>query len=314
MFNGPFSTTPVSEQLMSERQTLSYLASKLQSVGISPKTQFGQNFLIDLNLLDLIARTGELTKSDVVLEVGTGMGSLTSRLATQAAHVVSVEIDRDMHGLAQSELRAFANVTLLRMDALQKKHRMHPDVLHEIQQAMDRTGATRFKLVANLPYNVATPIISNMLSSVPLVERMVVTIQRELGERVTAVPRTKDYSALSIWIQSQADCALVRVMPPDVFWPRPKIDSAILKIVPSLEKRQRIGNPDFFHKTVRDIFCHRRKLLRSSLISALPDAVPKTAVDELIAALGFPANVRAEELSIDEFIRLVDAIHELAPA
>ncbi len=296
---------------MSERQTLTYLASKLQSAGISPKTQFGQNFLIDLNLLDFIARTAELSPSDVVLEIGTGMGSLTTRLADRAAHVVSVEIDREMHGLAQVELRSLSNVTLLRMDALQNKHRIAPDILSKIRDIMTSSRAERFKLVANLPYNVATPIISNMLTSEPLVSSMVVTIQRELGERVTASPRTKDYSALSVWMQSQAECQIVRIMPPNVFWPRPKVDSAILKIVPSAEKRARIRHVEFFHQTVRDIFCHRRKLLRSSLDSALPDRISKSAVDGLIESLGLPPKVRAEELTVEDFIRMIDAVHAL---
>ncbi len=217
---------------MSERQTLSYLQKRFELARIEPQTRFGQNFLIDLNLVQLIAKTAELGPRDVVLEVGTGLGSLTTLLAQQAGHVVTVEIDRHLAAMARQEFEKFPNVTLLEQDALKSKSQLHPTVIETLQARVAAIGGGRLKLVANLPYNVATPILSNLLDIEPWPVCMVATIQRELAERITAAPRTKDYSALSIWMQAQCQTEIVRVMAPSVFWPRPKVESAILAIRP----------------------------------------------------------------------------------
>ena len=136
---------------------------------------------------------------------------------------------------------------------------------------------------------------------------MTVTIQKEVADRLTAVPSTKDYSALSIWVQSQCDVEVLRIMPPEVFWPRPKVHSAIVRIVPNAEKKAGIPDPDFFHSFVRSMFFHRRKFLRSELISAFKGQLDKPAVDGLMTELELPGNARAEELSVAAMLRLADA-------
>ena len=291
---------------MSDRQTQSYLSERFEQAGVRPKMKYGQNFLIDLNLVDLLARTADIGPSDVVLEVGTGAGSLTTKMAALAAHVVTVEIDGSLARVARRELEPFKNVTLLQMDALKTKNRMQDAVIAAIQEQVQAEPGRRFKLAANLPYNVATPIISNLLSIEPLAERMVVTIQKELAERITAKPRTKDYSALSIWMQSQCDCEIVRIMPPSVFWPRPKVDSAILLVRPNREKQSRIQNLEYFHETIRAIFCHRRKFLRSAILSAMKDKLDRTTVDAILANANYGPQARAEELSVEQLIDLVE--------
>lgn len=292
---------------MSQRHTLSYLAHRLESVGIKPKTRFGQNFLIDINLVELIAKSAQLSKRDVVLEVGTGLGSLTKFLAESAGQVVTVEIDSHVAPLARAELESFDNVTLLELDALKNKHRFAPEVIQTLHEKLAAVPGGRLKLVANLPYNVATPIISNFLSVEPWPVRIVATIQKELAERIVAQPRTKDYGSLSIWIQSQAKADIVRIMSPKVFWPRPKVDSAIVDIRPQKVLRDRIGDVEFFHEFVRSVFLHRRKFLRSALVSALKDQLDKAAVDELMAELKLSADSRAEQLSVEEMIELAKA-------
>ena len=289
---------------MSQRQTLTYLSERLKSVGIEPKTRFGQNFLIDLNLVEMIARTAQLTKKDVVLEVGTGMGSLTRLLAAQAAHVVTVEIDRHIVPLAKEEFAEFDNITLLELDALKNKSQFDPLVIETLRERLATVPGGKLKLVANLPYNVATPIISNLLSVMPWPTRMVVTIQKELAERIVAEPRTKDYSALSIWIQSQAKAEIVRVMPPSVFWPRPKVDSAIVDIRPQKVLRDRIGDVSFFHTFVRSIFLHRRKFLRSAMVGGMKGHLDKAAIDEILGQVEIRPDCRAEQLTVDEMIEL----------
>lgn len=168
--------------------------------------------------------------------------------------------------------------------------------------------------MANLPYNVATPIISNLLTVEPLVSKMVVTIQKELAERIAASPRTKDYSALSIWIQSQCHAEIVREMPPSVFWPRPKVDSAILAITPDPVLRARIHDLEYFHQTVRALFFHRRKFLRSVVISAMKESLSKEQVDQILNEAGFDANSRAEELTIEQIIDLIERLRKATSA
>lgn len=292
----------------SPRQTLSYLQDKFRRAGVLPQIRFGQNFLIDLNLIDLIMRSADLSTKDVVLEIGTGMGSLTTKMALYAGSVVTVEIDPMMAQLAKEELAPYGNVTILQRDALRNKNNLHDEVLETVRQKMNAIPGSRFKLVANLPYNVATPIISNLLQVEPLVDKMVVTIQKELAERIAAKPKTKDYSALSIWIQSQCDVEIVRVMPPSVFWPRPKVDSAILSITPNAALRARVVDLEYFHQTVRALFFHRRKFLRGVVVSAMKDKLSKERVDQLLLEANLDANSRAEELPVEQIIDLVDRL------
>ena len=294
--------------MTSPRQTLSYLQDKFRRSGLLPQIRFGQNFLIDLNLIDLIMRSADLTTKDVVLEIGTGMGSLTTKMALFAGSVITVEIDPMLAQLAQQELAPYGNVTMLQRDALRNKNNLHDEVLQTVRKKMSEVPGSRFKLVANLPYNVATPIISNLLQVDPLVDKMVVTIQKELAERIAAKPKTKDYSALSIWIQSQCDVEIVRTMPPDVFWPRPKVDSAILSMTPKAELRARIVDLEYFHQTVRALFFHRRKFLRGVVVSAMKDKLSKELVDSVLAESGLDASSRAEELPIEQIIDLVERL------
>ncbi|WP_436716085.1 16S rRNA (adenine(1518)-N(6)/adenine(1519)-N(6))-dimethyltransferase RsmA [Roseiconus lacunae] len=291
------------------RQTATYLSKRLTAAGLRPVSKYGQNFLIDLNLVNLIADSAELRANDVVLEIGTGVGSLTSQIADKAGAVLSVEIDQNLHQLASEELAGRPNVKLIQGDALRNKNSLRDDLMELIGEAMQRIGdEARFLLVANLPYNVATPIISNLLHQTPPPDSMVVTIQKELADRICAVPSTKDYSALSIWIQSVCDAQIVRVLGPKVFWPRPKVDSAVLKMDLNQSKRDSIPDLRYFHETVRALFFHRRKFLRSNVISAMKGRLEKVQVDEVLHQLGHDEDSRAEQLSVDEIKTLVESL------
>jgi 16S rRNA (adenine1518-N6/adenine1519-N6)-dimethyltransferase len=291
------------------RQTASYLSKRLAAAGLRPVSRYGQNFLIDLNLVDLIARSAELRKTDVVLEVGTGVGSLTTRLADQAGAVVSVEIDADLHRLASEELAGRPNVRLIHGDALRNKNSLRTDLMDQIRDAINRIGEdSRFLLVANLPYNIATPIIGNLLHETPSPDAMVVTIQKELADRIVAGPGSKDYGALSVWVQSLCKCHIVRVLPPTVFWPRPKVHSAILRMDAVPQWRARLADVDHFHQTVRALFFHRRKLLRSVVISAMKGRLSKAEVDEVLKELGHDETSRAEQLSVQQLQQLAESL------
>jgi 16S rRNA (adenine1518-N6/adenine1519-N6)-dimethyltransferase len=214
---------------MPKRQTASFLIRKFEEVGLQPDPRRGQNFLIDLNLLEILADEAAVGPQDVVLEVGTGLGSLTVLLAPRAAAVVTVEVDRNLQQLAGEQLVDFDNVTMLCQDALKNKNQLHPNVIDAVRKELDADPRRSCKLVANLPYSIATPVISNLLAGDITPVSMTVTIQKELADRIVAPPRSKDYGALSIWLQSQCQTQILRVMPPAVFWPRPKVDSAIVQ-------------------------------------------------------------------------------------
>jgi 16S rRNA (adenine1518-N6/adenine1519-N6)-dimethyltransferase len=284
---------------------------RFEEAGIRPKTRHGQNFLIDLNLLRLLIDAAQLGPQDVVLEVGAGTGSLTLQMAPLVAAVVSVEIDPQMHQLASESLIDAPNVQLLRLDALKNKNRLRPELLDAVRAELAVDPGRRFKLVANLPFNVATPVISNLLLTDVVPASMTVTIQKELADRIMAQPGTKDYGALSIWIQSQCQVELIRLLPPTSFWPRPKVTSAIIHIRFDSELRARIPDLRFFHDFTRAMFFHRRKFLRSQLLSA-SGGLDKPQVDGILARLGLSESLRAEQLDVATMLQLCEAVRAIA--
>ena len=298
---------------MTNRQTVSFIRNRFDEAGLRPVTRFGQNFLVDLNLLELLARSGEVGGDDVILEVGTGLGSLTALVAPAAAEVVTVEIDPHVFMLAQEELAVHENVTMLQQDVLRNKNSFAQNVLDTLKEKLAVSANRRLKLLANLPYNVATPIISNLLRTDLDPNLIVVTIQKELGDRIVANPGTKDYGALSIWIQAQADAEIVRVMSPKVFWPRPKVHSAIVAIRPNEEKRSRIPNLEYFHLFTRAMFFHRRKFMRSVILSAFKKRLDKPTVDEVMSEMSLGADARSEQLGVEEMIQLGELLRARLP-
>jgi 16S rRNA (adenine1518-N6/adenine1519-N6)-dimethyltransferase len=293
------------------RQTLSYLRDLFEQHGIRPKNKLGQNFLIDLNLLDLIVRTAELSREDVALEVGSGTGSLTARLAEAAGAVLSVEIDPGFYSLVEAEIAGRLNVRLLHADALRNKNEMNPELLRALETLRQETGCREIKLVANLPYSVATPVIANLLLLDLPLERMVVTVQWEIAERLMSQPATKDYGALAVLVQSLAEVRLVRRLAPSVFWPRPQVASAIVLIRPDAEKRAgvlaRAGSPVRFRNFLRDLYVHRRKNLRGALAGLPGGRHDKAEVDRKLLELSLDRTLRAEALDIEQHLRLCEA-------
>ncbi|QDU38276.1 Ribosomal RNA adenine dimethylase [Maioricimonas rarisocia] len=294
----------------SDRQTRSYLMELFDQHGFHPRTDLGQNFLIDLNIVEFVVERAELTPQDVVLEVGAGTGGMTTFMAQQAGHVVSVELDRNMHKLASVATSPYDNVTLLNCDALKNKNSFNPDVIAEVTSALEAEPGRRLKLVANLPYSIATPVVSNLVATEIPWARMVVTIQFELGLRMRAKPRSSHYGSLSVWLQSQCDVAMIKKLGPTVFWPRPKVNSAIMQIMPSAEKRAQIVDRAFFQDYVRRLFHHRRKFLRSVLVGMYRKQLPKAEIDALLEQQAFEATARAEELDVATHVQLANALCE----
>lgn len=289
------------------RQTTAYLKQLFSDVGFTIDARRGQNFLVDLNLIDLLERSAGIARQDIVLEVGTGTGVLTERLSAAAARVITCEIDPRLAQLARDRLIDRENVTLIEGDVLAGKHRFAPTVLDAIAEARANSPDGRFLLVANLPYCVATPVISNLLALPRPFDAAVVTVQREMAERLIAPEGSPSYNALSVWVGAQCRGEIVRILAPTVFWPRPKVDSAIIRLDLEPERRATITDLGRFHTFVRDVFCHRRKVLRGVLLrmaggKGTDDARARVAAT--YADLGLGPETRAEEISPERFVAL----------
>jgi len=290
----------------SPRQTLSYLRNLFEVHGIQPKNKLGQNFLIDLNLLDILVQTAELTPRDLVVEIGSGTGSLTGRLADQAGQVLGVELDPAFVDLLREAVGDRDNVRILHADVLKNKNELHPEVLVAVDQLRRESGCDRIKLVANLPYAVAVPVIGNFLVSDLAFERMVVTVQWEIAERLLSEPGSHDYGALAVLVQSITEVRLVRKLPPAVFWPRPQVASAIVRILPDADKRARVGDVPRFRNFLRDLYTHRRKNLRGALAGLPSRRRDKSEVDRKLTELGLDGAIRAETLDVEQHLRLCE--------
>ncbi|WP_232098762.1 16S rRNA (adenine(1518)-N(6)/adenine(1519)-N(6))-dimethyltransferase RsmA [Gimesia aquarii] len=279
--------------------------------GFNPRSDLGQNFLIDLNIIEYVVDHGHIQPNDIVLEVGTGTGGMTTFMAQQAKHVISVEYDQNMYTLASEAIQNYQNVTLLNCDALKNKNNLSPQVLSAIDEQREANPGSRLKLVANLPYNIATPIVSNLVASDLPWDRMVVTIQYELGLKMSCKPSTSNYGALSVWLQSQCFVKLLKKLGPTVFWPRPKVDSAIVQLTPNPPLKKKIRDRVFFQDFLRRVFQHRRKLMRSTLVSMYSKQLSKSEVDSILLEHGIvKEKTRAEELTVPSLIELANAFHE----
>jgi 16S rRNA (adenine1518-N6/adenine1519-N6)-dimethyltransferase len=244
----------------------------------------GQNFVVDPNTVRRIVRLAGVQAGDQVVEVGAGLGSLTLALADAGARVTAVELDRHLLPVLDEVLvDADPRPTVVQGDAL------------ELDWSSLLAGADRWHLVANLPYNVATPLVLDLLDHVPAIDRMLVMVQREVGERLAAAPGSKVYGIPSVKVAYWATAEVVGRVGPNVFWPKPKVDSALVRI----ERRPApatSADPDALFALVRAGFGQRRKMLRRSL-AALVDA-------DAFERAGISAEARAEELSVEDWGRL----------
>lgn len=292
------------------RQTQSYLRSLFAQRGITPRHRLGQNFLIDLNIHELIVESAGVAEGDLILEVGPGAGALTALMASRGAAVIAVEMDPAMARLTGEATSRFAHVHVLNVDALATKNALNPVVLDAIQKSLAITPRPVLKLVANLPYSVATPIIANLLVDPLLCPALLVaTIQRELADRMIAAPGSSAYGALSVIVQALAECSVVRILPPSVFWPRPKVESAVVLIQPDILRRAGY-DVAWFQSIVRKLFLHRRKSLRTVLADMWGGRWSKAEVDAWLASFGLIGQARAEALSVDQLRCLADALKQ----
>jgi 16S rRNA (adenine1518-N6/adenine1519-N6)-dimethyltransferase len=249
--------------------------------------RLGQNFLADPNLLDAIVREAELEPADVVLEVGGGGGALTERLSPAAACVHVIEFDERLRGELEPLAETLGNVNLVWGDA--------------VRVDLTELAPQPTKMVANLPYSVATPVLLRTISELPSVRSWLVMVQREIAERLRAAPNTREYGAPSVQVQLACDVTLVRTVDPAVFTPRPRVGSALVRL-----DRVGPGAPDGLRELVRAAFAHRRKALARSLELVAPGRLE--AARSALEELGLPADARAQSLSPAQFASLWEAL------
>ncbi|HVX84566.1 MAG TPA: 16S rRNA (adenine(1518)-N(6)/adenine(1519)-N(6))-dimethyltransferase RsmA [Phycisphaerae bacterium] len=298
----------------------------LASAGLRPQHHFGQNFMIDQNILAAIADAGDIHPTDLLLEIGPGVGNLTRLLATRApqGHVLAVDIDTKLLPAAKRHHQDLQNVSWLNTDALAGKHALDPTLIATLRQLRAQHPDSALKLVSNLPYNAASPLIANLLLLIwhethsvnsPFTihhslffDRVAFTVQHEVALRMASPPDSRDYGPLSILIQSLASVQILRKIPPGAFWPPPKIHSALVLITPSLQKIRDLPNAPALQSLLHGLFSHRRQTLSNALKHHLQHAWTP-ALKQSLLDHGFPLAARPETLPIPEFHRLAAILH-----
>ncbi|MCH8853945.1 MAG: 16S rRNA (adenine(1518)-N(6)/adenine(1519)-N(6))-dimethyltransferase RsmA [Planctomycetes bacterium] len=278
-------------------QTLSEIRDLLASEGLRPQKKLGQNFLIDGNLMTKIVEAAEIEPDDIVLEIGAGTGSLTEMLLERARHVVAVELDRGLAELLADRLAGRGNLTLLHEDVLQTKSQIAPAVLDALRHA---AGGRSALLVANLPYHIASPILIDLLLCDVPFKRFCFSVQREVADRIAAQPSTKDYGPISILLQLCGTVHRITHLPPQAFWPAPKVESTALRIDIDLTRFPDKALLRQFSDLLRLAFAHRRKTLNYNLKQQYDPAHFGPAC----AAAGIDPGIRAEALSPEQWYEL----------
>ncbi len=281
----------------------------LTDAGISPNKRRGQNFLIDLNLMRLLTQTAHITKNDLVLEIGCGTGSLTGALAEKAGRVVAVEIDQNLAEIAKNQLSEYQNVDIVITDILQSKTAIDSAVLDAVRSARN-TCIGRFLLVANLPYSIACPATLDLLTTDPPIDQMYVTVQKEVADRMTAEPATKDYGSLSIFLAITGEVNIFRILKPSVFWPRPQIDSAMVSFVRSPEKIEKIHDIKILSQVISLFMQHRRKMLKACAKLAQNDLTKIHNWDSIFADCAVNPHDRPEQLPPEGFLAIANICSE----
>lgn len=283
-------------------QTLQEIRRLLSGAGLAPRHRLGQNFLVDLNLMRKLVHAADLSSADTVLEVGPGTGSLTELLLDAGATVVAVEVDRGLQGLLRERLGVHERFTLVQADALATKHELNPLVAQLLDERGPRPGG-HLKLVANLPYQIATPLLVDLLLHRLWFERFVVTIQKEVGERLAAPPNVESYGPVSVLMQVLAEVTPLAILPPRVFWPRPKVESLMISVRPRPVPLAAVDTPADFSAFVHEAFRQRRKMLRRLLRDK-----DEAEVQARFHQAGVCPEARPAELAPDAWIRLYQAI------
>lgn len=277
--------------------TLKKTEQLLQKYGIYAKKSYGQNFLVDDVVLEKIIKAGNLNKSDIVIEIGPGLGNLTERLLHNVNEVIAFEIDTDMVNILQDRFADSQNFTLVAKDI------MEIDLKEYINNK-------KVKVIANLPYYITSPILFRLLEYVDNISDIVIMVQKEVADRILAVPCGKEYGVLTVNTRYICDAIRVVDVPNTSFVPAPNVTSTVVKLTINLEKSQKLVDEVTFKKLVKVAFSQRRKKVINSIINSNVFDISKEQLTKYILELGHNENARAEEISYEEYIELSNKLYE----
>ncbi|GBG94359.1 dimethyladenosine transferase [Ligilactobacillus salitolerans] len=277
----------------------------METYGLTFKKSLGQNFLTDLNVLKNIVAAAQISADDDVLEIGPGIGALTEQLAKNAHQVLAVELDQRLLPVLKETLADYDNVQVIHGDILQVQ------LAEVLAEHFD--GQHPVKIVANLPYYITTPIVLHLLAEQASFSSITVMMQKEVAQRLTAQPGTKDYGSLTVGVTYATETEIAFTVPKTVFIPSPKVDSAIVVMKKRTELQQKPQNEKNFRKLIRGSFMHKRKSLWNNLL-ALYGKEPeiKTRLEQALETAEIAPGIRAERLSVADFIRLSDSLENEA--
>ena len=268
--------------------------------GFDFRKRFGQNFLVDENVILRTLEAADITKDDVVIEIGPGIGTLTQYLAEAAFRVIAVEIDRDLVRILQDTLSDYDNVEIINKDVLKVD-------LNEVSEEYRQQGRP-LKIAANLPYYITTPILMHLFGRKVPAESVTVMVQQEVAERMTAGSGTKEYGALSLAVQYYSRPEIVMTVPPSSFYPPPKVTSAVVHMQLYRDPPVRATDEGLLMRVIRAAFGQRRKTLVNALAGAPGIPAGKEKIAESLRALDLPPAVRGEALDLEQFARLTDLL------
>ena len=274
----------------------------IQKYGFAFQKKFGQNFLIDPHVLEKIIASAGVTKDDMVLEIGPGIGTMTQYLAESAGRVVAVEIDNNRLPILQETLKDYDNVTVI-----------HNDILKvDIAELAEKyNGGRPIKVVANLPYYITTPIIMGLFESHVPIDNITVMVQKEVADRMQEGPGSKNYGALSLAVQYYAEPYIVANVPPNCFIPRPSVGSAVIRLTRHKDAPVQTKDEQMMFRLIRASFNQRRKTLQNGLNNASDLHFTKEQIASAIESMGLPPAVRGETLTLEQFAKLTDLLVEL---
>ena len=263
----------------------------------SIRKKYGQNFLVDASMLEKIVETAGIGGDDAVLEIGPGLGAMTQLLAERAGSVTAVEIDKELIPILKETLADYSNVNIINGDIMK-------------QDLKELCGGGRYKVVANLPYYITTPIVMKLLEENASIESITIMIQKEVAQRMQTGPGSKDYGALSLAVQYYAKPVYVCTVPPECFIPRPGVDSAVVRLEVFDAPPVKVKDPEFMFRLIRAAFNQRRKTLGNAVSGDAALNISRESVQQALSGLGMDEMIRGERLTLEEFARLADVLED----
>lgn len=267
----------------------------LQKYNFNFQKKFGQNFLIDTNILEKIMDSAEISKDDCVLEIGPGIGTMTQYLAERAGEVIAVEIDKNLIPILSDTLAAYSNVTIINEDILK---------VDINGLCKEKNGGKPLKVVANLPYYITTPIIMGLFESHVPLKSITVMVQKEVADRMQVGPGTKDYGALSLAVQYYAQPKIVCQVPPSCFIPKPNVGSAVIRLSRYEEPPVKVQEENAMFSLIRAAFNQRRKTLVNALSNASEMKLSKEKMAKILEEMQLPSTIRGEALTLEQFAEI----------